>query len=345
MNTLGVCLAGFGYWGPNLARNIVASDRFHLAVVLEPDKKKHLKISQLYPWVKIIVSVDDLMHIKGEFQVAAIATPTSSHFQLGKIFLDLDCHIWIEKPFTKNLQEAESLLMIAAEKNLKIFLDHTYLYSSAVSEIKSIVSTIGEITYINSTRANFGIIQDDASVIWDLAVHDLSIIDYLVDQDPIGIIATAASPFIGIQKSISTLILSYEKFSCTIHVNWLSPFKVRDFIIGGTSKSIYFDDTKTEDKVRIYSQSIEDLPRYSKHDIRLYDYKYGEILVPDISNVEALEEAFRQFALYIEFGVEPPSSGGRALRIIKILTAAEESIDKNGDSVRFGSLNEKRLYE
>jgi predicted dehydrogenase len=338
-----VCLVGFGYWGPNLARNIVASHDFELSFVFEPDINNHSKITRLYPSVKILNSFSQLKDIAGQVDVGVIATPTSSHFELAKTFLNMDCHVWIEKPFTKSLMEAKELVALAKANNRKIFVDHTYLYTSSVAKIKSIFSEIGEITYINSTRSNFGIIQSDSSVIWDLAVHDLSIVSYLIEESPKNLVSIATTPFDGIQKSIATLIINYDTFSCTIHVNWLSPFKVREFILGGTLKSIHFDDTKTDDKVRVYSQSILDLPRYTKDDIRLFDYKYGEILIPEISNEEALRNAFRQFASYIDGGEEPPSSGEKALNIIRILSAAEKSIENNGELIEIegpsGDLN------
>jgi len=340
MNKRSVCLVGFGYWGPNLARNIVASESFNLSFILEPDRAKHAKIAQLYPAVKILYSQNELIKHQSEFEVALIATPTSSHYKLAKAFLELNCHIWIEKPFTSNLNEAKELLSLAKEKNLKIFIDHTYLYTSAVSEIKKLLSEIGKITYINSTRANFGIIQNDSSVIWDLAVHDLSIISYLVDKVPISVIATASTPFSGIQPSVATIIINYSDFLCTVHVNWLSPFKVRSFTLGGTRKSIHFDDTKTDDKVKVYSQSIEDLPNYTKKDVRQYNYKFGDILIPDISNEEALGIALHEFADYINGGNEPPSSGDKALEIIKVLIAAETSIQRNGALVSLQSFQE-----
>jgi predicted dehydrogenase len=330
MNRLRVCLVGFGYWGPNLARNIVASDSFELTFVLELDKSKHAKISQLYPTTKLLTSLEDLVNLEDQIDVGVIATPTLTHFELAKTFLNMGCHIWVEKPLTNNYGEAMKLLEIAATHNLKIFVDHTFLYTSAIGEIKSLTSQIGDITYINSTRSNFGIIQSDSSVIWDLAVHDVSIVNYLVKNNPISVMATASTPFPGIQKSVATLLINYGKFFCTIHVNWLSPFKIRDFVLGGTSKSIHFDDTKTEDKVKVYAQSIEDLPGYTKKDIRLYDYKYGQIVIPDIGNNEALGNAFKQFATYIDSNLEPPSSGQKSIEVIRILTAAEESIQRGG---------------
>lgn len=341
LDKLRACLVGYGYWGPNLARNIASSDSFELSFVIEADKSKHGKISSLYPNVRILSDLQTISSLVGLVDVCVIATPTSSHYEIAKQFLNMNCHLWIEKPFTRSVTEAKDLLELAYEKNLRIFIDHTYLYSPAVQVINSFMKEIGEITYIKSTRSNFGIIQNDSSVIWDLAVHDLSIIQYLTGLEPLNVIAKASSPFRGIQKSVATLIVEFETFNCTIDVNWLSPFKVRDFILGGTSKSIYFDDTKTEDKVKIYSQSIEDLPIFGNADIRQYDYKYGDILIPDVPNDEALGRALSQFCLYIREGVEPPSSGTKALNIIMILEAAEESVNRNSEKIEIIHEGEK----
>jgi predicted dehydrogenase len=334
LSKIRVCLVGFGYWGPNLARNISSSKDFELNYIVESDLDKHEKIQKLYPKVKILSGIDKIQEVYDLIDVGVIATPTSTHFQLVKAFLNIDCHVWVEKPFTKDVLESEELLVIAEQKDLKIFVDHTYLYTTAVATMKSLMSEIGEITYISSTRSNFGIIQRDSSVIWDLAVHDLSIAQYLVSANPINVIAKATTPFRGIQDSVATLIIEFDSFNFIIHVNWLSPFKVRDFILGGTAKTLYFNDTKTDDKIRVYSQSIEDLPKFGKTDIRLYDYKYGDIFIPDVANDEALANAFGEFAKYILEGVEPPSSGKKALAIIKILAAAEESIQRNGEQVK-----------
>ena len=334
MGKIRVCLVGFGYWGPNLARNIMSSKNFELDYIVEPDSDKHEKIIKMYPNVKILSRIENIQDVCNLIDVGVIATPTSTHFQLVKAFLDIDCHVWVEKPFTKSVLESEELLEIAEKKDLKIFVDHTYLYTAAVGTLTSLMSEIGAITYISSTRSNFGIIQRDSSVIWDLAVHDLSIAQYLVGANPISVIANATTPFHGVQDSVATLIIEFESFNFTIHVNWLSPFKVRDFILGGTIKTLYFNDTKTDDKIKVYSQSIENLPKFGKTDIRLYDYKYGDIFIPDVANNEALANAFDQFAKYILDGVEPPSSGKKALAIVKILSAAEESIQSNGEQIK-----------
>ena len=312
----------------------MSSKDFVLNFILEPDSDKHEKIIKLYPDVKILARIEDIQNLSNLIEVGVIATPTSTHFQLVKAFLDIDCHVWVEKPFTNSVLESEELLEIAEQKDLKIFVDHTYLYTAAVGTMRALIPEIGVITYISSTRSNFGIIQRDSSVIWDLAVHDLSIAQYLVGANPISVIAKATTPFRGIQDCVATLIIEFESFIFTIHVNWLSPFKIRDFILGGTTKTLYFNDTKTDDKIRVYSQSIEDLPKFGKTDIRLYDYKYGDIFIPDVANDEALANAFDQFAKYIFDGVEPPSSGKKALAIVKILTAAEESIQNNGVQIK-----------
>jgi predicted dehydrogenase len=337
-----VCLVGFGYWGPNLARNIASSEYFEISFVIESDMSKHIKISALYPNVTILSDLETVSSLENLVDVCVIATPTSSHYRIAMQFLEINCHIWIEKPFTRSIKEAKDLLQLAQDKGLRIFIDHTYLYSPAVEVIGSCMSEVGDITYIKSTRANFGIIQNDSSVIWDLAVHDLSIVQYLTGLEPLSVIAIATSPFPGIQDSVATMILEYGTFVCTIDVNWLSPFKVRDFILGGTSKSIYFDDTKTEDKIKIYSQSIEDLPSVGNANVRQYDYKYGDILIPDVPNDEALERAFNEFSLYIHKGIEPPSSGEKALNIISILTAAQESINRNSEKIKI-KYNEEEI--
>jgi predicted dehydrogenase len=325
-----VCLTGFGYWGPNLARNIAASKYFELKYILEPDQSKHGTIKSLYPFVQILIDSSELEALRDSIDVGVIATPTATHADLAIQFLNLGCHVWIEKPFALSSRDATVILKVAAERKKKVFVDHTFLYTSAVSRIKEEIESISPLTYVNSTRANFGIIQQDSSVIWDLAVHDLAILGHLIDLNPLSVIAKASTPFPNIQKSSATVLLDYGQFLATIHVNWLSPFKIRDFFVGGIRGSVRYDDTETEDKVRIYSQSIESLFNYDKSSIRQFDYKYGNVKIPDIENNEALATAFEAFGKYILFDIEPPSSGEKALKIIKILEAADHSLNNNG---------------
>jgi len=333
MGRLKVCLAGFGYWGTKLARNITASKTFELRYVMEPDPSKHVQIKLLYPFVEILKSSTELLSLRDAVDVGFIATPTSTHLEMALIFLELDCHIWVEKPFALTYSDAEQIVDLYNKKNLKVFVDHTFLYTSAVRRIKEEIVNILPLTYINSTRANFGIIQNDSSVIWDLAVHDLAILGFLTEIAPVSIAAKASSPFPHIMPSVATILIDYGQFFATIHVNWLSPFKIRDFFIGGTKGSMHFDDTETEDKLRLYSQSIESLLAYDQSNIRQFDYKYGEVRIPDIENSEALVNAVQSFSDYILTGTESPSSGCKALEVIRILAAADQSLKGDGMQV------------
>ncbi len=326
-------LLGFGYWGPNLARNFQKSPHFELIGIIEVDHVKQARIRMEYPNVLVFDSIEDFESAGLRIDAAIVATPSATHFQYAKYFLVRGCHVWVEKPFVLNSNEGELLTELANRKQLRIFVDHTFQYSPAVREIKNNLSTIGQITYINSTRSNFGIIQSDTSVIWDLAVHDFSIVQYLIEQSPQSVIAKSSSPFSGIQDSVCSVILDYGSFLASIHVNWLSPFKSRDFLIGGTNSSILFDDTETAEKVKIYSQSIAALPELGPADIRQFDYKYGSVTIPNVQNEESLETAVKSFASYILEKIEPPSSGRLALELIRILEACEESIKSGGSSI------------
>ena len=327
-------LIGYGYWGPNLARNFHSSTAFNLISIIEEDTSKHERILKVYPGVQLFDSIKKFQDADISVDAAIIATPSYTHAEYGRFFLQKGCHIWVEKPFVLNSKDGEELIAYARKSNLKIFVDHTFQYSPSVREIKLYLQEIGEITYINSTRSNFGIIQSDTSVIWDLAIHDFSIIQYLVGRSPASVIATASTPFSGIQDSVCTVILNYESFLASIHVNWLSPFKSRDFLIGGIDGSILFDDTETAEKVRIYSQSIAKLPKLGSAQIRQFDYKYGQVTIPNVANEESLKTAVDSFAKYILEDIEPPSSGPQALELIKLLEACEFSIQNHGQNVK-----------
>jgi predicted dehydrogenase len=333
MNRLKVCLVGFGYWGPNLARHLSTLETFDLRYIVELDEAKHYQIKTFYPNAKIFSSIEDLSEFRDFIDVAVIATPAATHFNLARLFLEFGCHVWIEKPLALSHADAEEIVTLSMQLNLKVFVDHTFLYTTAIRAIKTDILKILPITYINSTRANFGIIQEDSSVVWDLAVHDLAILTYLTDLKAVSVLAKSSSPAPNLQPCVSTIIVDYGQFLATVHVNWLSPFKIRDFFVGGTNGSIYYDDTETEDKVRIYSQSIKKLISFDQSNIRKFDYKYGEVTIPDIGNEEALASAFRAFSDYILADIEPPSSGSKALQVIRILEAIGMSISQNGASI------------
>ena len=289
-----VALIGYGYWGVNLAREITKTDGLKLVSIFDMDKSRINEAKKLYKFRKVN-SLDELFKL--DFEAVFIATPPETHYSLAKQALLNNKHIFVEKPFTLNLEEAYELIEIAEKKNLKYMVDHIFIYSEPVKYLKKNLEKFGEIVYINSRRINLGLFQYTTDVIWDLAVHDLSIIDYLVGLDI---------------KNVSVFKRKYKNFPneaiaridlelnsgiiVGIDVSWLSPVKVREMIIGGTKMSAVYDDT-IEDKIKLYDRGVILEEKLSKNELynQLVQYKYGDIIVPTLPKKNSLNNAIEHF--------------------------------------------------
>ncbi len=332
---INIAVIGFGYWGPNLARNFNSNPKLTLKTICDFASDRRQLAQQLYPGVKVVADLD-LVFNDSSIDAIAIATPVSTHFDLAYRALASGRHVWIEKPLTETSEQARELIGLAEKKNRIIMVDHTFIYTGSVTKIKEIIDSgkIGDIIYYDSTRVNLGLFQNDVDVIWDLAPHDISIMDYLMPFKKMAISATGASFHDGGQISKAVLTIFMENNTIGhINVSWISPVKIRQTLIGGTSKMILYDDNQPSEKIRIYDKGVDIVER--KEDLYKINvqYRVGDMWAPKIDNVEALAVATEQFASCIMTNSKPITDGTAGLEVVKILEASKKSLKKNGEPI------------
>ena len=329
---MNVGVIGFGYWGTNLVRNLQNTKNCNVTHIAESEVSRHKQIHELYPDIEI-ESFDAIIK-NSNIDAVVIATSISSHYELAKAALENDKHVLVEKPMTSSKKNAQELIKLSKLKNKILMVDHTYLYSGAVQEIKKSLDAnlLGEILYVDSIRANLGKFQSDVNVLWDLAPHDISIINYLINEKPVSVQATGKSYTKNQLENIAYLILHYES-NKIVHVNcsWISPIKIRTMIIGASKKMLVFDDLQQK-KIQIYNKNLDDV-------ISSIDKEYvppstnEDFFEPEFSSKEALLEMTEDFVNSIINNKIPLSNGDLGLDVIKILDAAERSIRNNGKEV------------
>ncbi|SMF75549.1 Gfo/Idh/MocA family protein [Pseudobacteriovorax antillogorgiicola] len=329
-----VAVVGFGYWGPNLVRNAIANDDLELVVVADIDKDKLSRCNRLYPSVPTSIDIEEVITEKS-IDAIIIATPVHTHFNLCKLSLEAGKHVLVEKPFASSSIECLELVTLAEAKNLTIMVDHTFLYSPAVQVIKEKIQSgeIGKLTYFDSTRINLGLFQNDVNVIWDLAPHDLSILFAITQKIPCRVLANGKSHE-GEQENIAYMTLQYDDdFIAHFHFSWISPVKVRRTFIGGNQKMIVYDDVEPTEKVKIYDSNYKVLESKEQQKEKLYEYRIGDIHVPKIRNSEPLAAVMRDFSHSIRNRSEPVSNSKIGLNVIKVIEAAQVSIELGGAAV------------
>ena len=329
-----VAVIGVGYWGPNLIRNFLSLDEVENVIACDLDETLLNKTAKRFTGIETATDYEEVL-LRDDVKIVAIATPVSMHFEIAKKSLLAGKHCWIEKPMTESAAEAQELNEIAAEKNLKIFVDHTFIYTGAVRKMKEIITSgrLGELYYFDSVRVNLGLFQHDVNVIWDLAPHDLSIMDYLLEKQPLAVSAVGSCHVGNDLEDIAYLTLMFENnLLAHFHVNWLAPVKVRKTLIGGTKSMIVFDDMETSEKLKIYDKGIEVTNREGVYET-LVQYRTGDMLSPKISQVEALTVATQHFIDCILNDKTPITDGVAGLNVVRILEASTESIKNHGKLV------------
>jgi len=328
-------LIGYGYWGPNLARNFQNNLHFQLGAICDfaPDRLE--TAGRLYPGVSLLKEIGDLID-DPDLDVIAIATPVSTHYDLAKKALLAGKHVWLEKPMTEKAEQGEELIELADAKDKILLVDHTFVYTGAVRKIKELIDqgALGDLIYYDSTRANLGLFQQDVDVIWDLAPHDLSIMDYLMPVRKLAISATG-SHFYGNGIVPKALLGIYMEGNIVAHINvsWVSPVKIRDTFIAGTSKMVLYDDNQPSEKIKIYDKGV-DLYQTKEDLYRLkVQYRVGDMYAPKLEGHEALAFETQHFADCILNGKRPITDGKAGLEVVKILVAANESLKQNGAPV------------
>lgn len=342
---IGIGVVGYGYWGPNLVRNFVEVPEATVVSVSDLNAKRLDLVSTRYPSVETTTRFQDLLY-DSRVDAVAISTPVSTHFELAMQALRAGKHVLVEKPLATTSEQAIRLIEEAARRNLVLMVDHTFVYTGAVRKIKELVvsNRLGDIYYYDSARINLGLFQHDVNVLWDLAVHDLSIMDYVLPSQPRAVCATGINHVSGEPANIAYLTLFFDgSLIAHIHVNWLSPVKVRRTLIGGSQNMIVYDDLEPSEKIKVYDRGIA----INNHTENLYQmligYRTGDIWSPQLDSTEALRAEAQHFIQCIEQGERPTTDGETGLRVVEILEAATQSMARRGRLVELNSDYSERL--
>jgi predicted dehydrogenase len=333
--TVGVGVIGYGYWGPNLVRNFANTEGARVVSVADLDPEKLALVKKRHADVAVTTEFRDLLK-DIRVDAIAIATPVHTHYDLALAALGAGKHVLVEKPLAQTSEQARRLIEEADRRNLVLMVDHTFLYTPAVQKIRELIGdgVLGDIYYYNGVRASLGLFQSDVNVIWDLAVHDISIIQYIFNEDPVAVSATAASHVPGNPENMAHITLFFRS-SCIaqIGVNWLSPVKVRQTFIGGSRKMIVYDDLEPTEKIKVYDKGITLNGSPEKaHQLRI-GYRAGDMWAPHLPAKEALQTEAEHFIDCLRRGTPPISSGATGLRVIEILEATSFSIAAQGTPV------------
>jgi predicted dehydrogenase len=324
---------GYGYWGPNVVRNLDRLETAEVVAVCDKSPAARKKVAKAYPDVLVTDDSAELMS-SPDIDAIAVVTPVWTHYELAKAALLSGKHIFVEKPFTSNAAQAQELIELAAQRNLKIMVDHTFLFTGAVTKIKQLLDdgSLGKLYYYDSTRVNLGLFQHDVNVVWDLAPHDLSIIDHLIQQTPEAISATGQTHLNGHEDVAYITVYFPDKVIAHINVNWLSPVKVRTTLIGGEKKMLVWNDLEADEKIKVYDKGVHVTSREGLYNL-LVNYRSGDMWAPQIEQVEALTRELAYFVDCIAKDENPINDGEAGLRVVRMLEAANESIKKRGEVV------------
>jgi len=329
-----VGVIGYGYWGPNIVRNFNNGDLSRVAMVCDQRPESLCKVQESYPQIVVTRDSAELIN-SAEIDVVAVVTPVWTHFELAKASLKNGKHVFVEKPFTFTSAQAEELVNLAEQKNLLIMVDHTFLFTGAVKTIRQLIDdgTLGNLYYYDSTRVNLGLFQHDVNVIWDLAPHDLSIMDYLIQEKPEGVVATAEKHLNGLEDIAFLTFYFPRNIIAHVNVNWLSPVKVRTTLIGGEKKMVVWNDLEADEKIRIYDKGVEKTTNAEGIYEILVKYRMGDMWAPHIEHTEALKKELEYFVECINTNRTPINDGKAGWRVVQMLEAASRSVKCRGAMV------------
>jgi predicted dehydrogenase len=326
---------GYGYWGPNLVRNFAEVARVKLSYVAESDPEKLELVRRRFPTVKLTADFHDLLR-DPEIDAIAVATPVSTHFELGMAVLKAGKHLWLEKPMTETSLQARQLADEADKRNLVLFVDHTFIYTGAVRKLKAIVASgeLGKILYYDSSRVNLGLFQRDVNVISDLGVHDFSILDHLLREHPIAVSAGGINHFPGTPENLAYITMFYGSGTLAhVNVSWLAPVKIRQILLGGSNKMITYDDLQPSEKVKVYDKGVS----FTDDPKKIYEmrvgYRTGDMWAPKLDETEALRVAVEHFADCMEQSKAPETDGQMGMRVVELVEAATSSMRGRGETV------------
>jgi len=330
-----VGVIGHGYWGPNLVRNFMTASGSSVAAVCDQREERLTQLRKVYPTLTVHTRASELIN-DPTVDAIVVATPVSSHFELAMAALKSGKHVLVEKPIASNSEQACQLIDEASKRQLVLMVDHTFVYTDAVRKVRELISTgaLGQIYYYDAVRVNLGLFQHDVNVIWDLAIHDLSIMDYVLPNKPVAISATGISHVPGQPENVAYITLFFANTQIAhVHVNWLTPVKVRHTLIGGSEKMIVYDDLEPSDKLKVYDKGITVTPGPEAVYKMLVSYRSGDMWAPRLDNTEALQTEAMHFIDCIEKNKDPETDGPAGLRMVKMIEAAEKSLRERGQLV------------
>ena len=321
---------GYGYWGPNIVRNLVNLEGSQVIAIAEINAGARARAQKAYPSVKITADASEVI-TSTVIDAVAVVSPVWTHYELTKAALQNGKHVFVEKPFTSNTAQAEELISLAQQKNLRIMVDHTFLFTGAVRKICQLLDegSLGNLYYYDSTRVNLGLFQHDINVLWDLAPHDLSIMDHVLKGRPEAIVATGQGHLNGHEDVAFMTLYFPEKVIAHINVNWLSPVKVRTTLIGGEKRMLVWNDLEADEKIKVYDKGVKITNREGLYEL-LVSYRSGDMWSPQLEQVEALRQELSYFVECVSNGKEPFNDGCAGLRVVQMLEAASESLSKKG---------------
>jgi predicted dehydrogenase len=332
---INVGVIGYGYWGPNLVRNFAEADGYKLIALCDAKPERLAIVGRRYPGIKAISNWKDLIK-DSSIDLIAIATPVSTHFELGMAALDAGKHVLLEKPMAMNVDQCERLIERAGTLRRTLMVDHTFVYTGAVRKMQELVATgsLGDIYYYDSVRVNLGLFQHDVNVIWDLAVHDLAIMDFVLTSRPIAVSATGVSHVPGGPENIAYLTMFFDNtLIAHIHVNWLAPVKIRRTLLGGSAKMIVYDDLEPSEKIKLYDRGITLNSNGESVYQMLVGYRTGDMLAPRLDTTEALKAETAHLLESLEHSTAPMTDGHAGLEVVRILEAATRSMHEHGQPV------------
>jgi len=326
---------GYGYWGPNLVRNFMEAPGSTVVAVADLKLERLAPLRNRYPSLRRVSNAQELLDDPA-IDAIVIASPVSSHFELALAALRANKHVLVEKPLAANSDQAMRLIDEAARRRLVLMVDHTFVYTGAVLKIRELIKSnaLGEIYYYDAVRVNLGLFQHDVNVIWDLAIHDLSIMDYVLPSRALAVSATGISNIPGQPENVAYITLFFSNPQIAhVHVNWLTPVKVRHTLIGGSEKMILYDDLEPSEKVKIYDKGVTVSQSAEAVYEMLVSYRSGDMWAPRLDGTEALQREAQHFTDCVEHGRQPETDGQAGLRLVRIVEAAERSLRARGQLV------------
>ena len=332
---INVGIIGYGYWGPNIVRNFAETEGARVVMCCDSNAQCLAKATARYPSFEVTRDYNDVLN-NPAIDAVSIVTPVHTHYELARKALEQGKHVLVEKPLSASVSEAESLIEIAAKRNLTLMVDHTFVYTGAVRKMKEIVNggDLGDLYYFDSVRINLGLVQRDVNVLWDLAPHDIAILDHLVEEKPTSVCATGACHIGNGRENIAYLTVYFNSgFIAHFHNNWLAPVKIRTVLLGGSKKMILFDDMEVSEKVKVYDRGIDVNSPEVIHNM-LISYRLGDMWAPKLDTTEALKLMVAEFISSIRNARSPITGGISGLNVMKILEASEMSIKHRGREVK-----------